>query len=142
MIPLSEVSAGEHRDLEGYWLGLRAGELRAPRCRNCGRYSWPPRPACPWCKSKELQWELLPAHGRIFPWTVVHHTTLEEFKELIPYTVALIEITSADIRVIGHVRADPAAVDFGQSVTWVVDTTDRAVPGVFWIPDESSLGGA
>jgi uncharacterized OB-fold protein len=72
----------------------------------------------------------------------VHHTTLEEFKELIPYTVALIEITSADIRVIGHVRADPAAVDFGQSVTWVVDTTDRAVPGVFWIPDESSLGGA
>jgi hypothetical protein len=35
----------------------------------------------------------------------------------------------------GHVRADPAAIDFGQSVIWTVDTTGCSVPAVFWIPD-------
>jgi uncharacterized OB-fold protein len=73
--------------------------------------------------------------GGIFTWTVVHHTTLKEFKALTPYVVALIEVPAAGIRMMGHVQADPAGINFGQPVTWAVDPTGRSVPAVFWIPD-------
>lgn len=134
MTSLLPPAAGEHRDLDGYWAGLSAGELRAPKCRACLLFNWPPRAACPHCGAVTPAWERLPAIGRVYTWTVVHHTTLEAFKAMTPYVVALIDIPEAGIRLIGHVREAPAAINFGTPLNWRVDQTGAQVPGVFWIP--------
>jgi len=132
--PLTPAAADQHRDLAGYWAGLSAGELRAPWCSGCCRFTWPPRPACLHCGAADLGWERLPETGRIFTWTVVHYTSLEDFRALTPYVVALIDVPEAEVRLVGHVRADPAAVDFGTWLTWRVDSGGGGVPAVFWIP--------
>lgn len=134
MKPLTPALADEHRDLAGYWAGLSAGELRAPRCGACRRFTWPPRGACPRCEAAELIWERLPDTGRIFTWTVVHHTTLEDFKALAPYVVALIDVPGADVRMVGYVRAAPEAIGFDSPLTWRVGQAGGGVPRVFWIP--------
>lgn len=56
-----------------YWEGFRAGELRLPRCEDCGEYHWYPKPACPKCGSRDISWETVDGQGTLFTWVGVEY---------------------------------------------------------------------
>lgn len=108
----------ESSDLAGFHGGVAAGELRVPRCSGCERAHWPPRPACPHCLGRDLDWVRPPAVGRLFTWTVVGHTRQPESREHVPYPVGMIAFPELGIRMIGRLDIDLAELDFDLPVRW------------------------
>ena len=75
-----------------YWDALKEGRLTFQRCRNCS-HSWlPPRAECPECLAGEWDWTAAAGKGRVVSWVIYHHAYHEEFKERLPYNVALVEL--------------------------------------------------
>ena len=46
--------------------------LRAVRCRRCGEVIYPPKKACPFCGSRDLEEVTLPRRGRIVTYTTIN----------------------------------------------------------------------
>lgn len=42
---------------EGFWEGIRAGELRVQQCDGCGLLRHYPQPLCPECHDRRFHWE-------------------------------------------------------------------------------------
>lgn len=59
-------------DTRPYWDGARAGVLRLPKCRDCGRIAFPPKPICPDCRSATLDWTDLSGAGTMKGWSQLH----------------------------------------------------------------------
>ncbi len=49
-------------ETQPFWDGTAVGEIRLPRCLSCRRTHFYPRPICPHCHGRELEW--ITATGR------------------------------------------------------------------------------
>ncbi|MGH7804578.1 MAG: Zn-ribbon domain-containing OB-fold protein [Candidatus Binatia bacterium] len=79
-------------ELAPFWEGCRAGELRIPRCRACGRFVWYPQLTCRGCGAQEHEWTRVSGRGSLFTWTVVHRAFLPGFERRVPFVTALVEL--------------------------------------------------
>ena len=79
-------------DTAPYWEGLRQGQFLVQRCRGCGKKRHYPRPVCDACYSLESDWVAIGGEGTLQSWTVCRHAFLPEFKEQLPYVVAIAEL--------------------------------------------------
>ena len=75
-----------------FWEGCRAGELRVPRCRDCGRWVWYPASACPECGGGQHEWTRVSGRGRLFTWVTVHRAFLPGYEDRVPFVTALVEL--------------------------------------------------
>lgn len=95
-------------ELEGFFEGARAGELRLQRCDGCGTWRHPPKPACPACQSLRWTWTVTSGRGRIWSWTVVHQSAVPQFAERVPYDVVLVEPDDAPgVHIVGNLVDGP-----------------------------------
>lgn len=85
-----------------YWEYCRKHELRVPKCRRCRRHIWPALPACPNDLSEDLEWVPVSTVGTISSWVVYHRVYHSEFKEVVPYICANIELPEG-IRMTGNI---------------------------------------
>ena len=91
-----------------FWEGCRAGELRIPRCRDCGRWVWYPASACPECGGGRQEWTRVSGRGRLFTWVRVHRAFLPGYKDRVPFLTALVELEEdARLRLATFLRAVP-----------------------------------
>ncbi|HYM32671.1 MAG TPA: Zn-ribbon domain-containing OB-fold protein [Candidatus Cybelea sp.] len=74
-----------------FWDGLLAGEFRTTRCASCGKASFPPKPFCPHCWSREVVWIDLKPFGTIYSQTVVHASPAV-FAHEAPYRLCIIDL--------------------------------------------------
>jgi uncharacterized protein len=79
-------------DSAPFWDGLLRNEFLVQQCRQCGRKRHYPRPVCDACHSMEADWVAIAGEGTIVSWTVCHHAYLPEFKQQVPYVVAIAEL--------------------------------------------------
>jgi uncharacterized OB-fold protein len=79
-------------DSAPFWDGLARGEFLVQCCRRCGTRRHYPRPVCAACHSMEADWVAIPGEGAIVSWTVCHHAYLPEFRDQVPYVVAIAEL--------------------------------------------------
>ena len=63
---------------------LAEGRIMGSRCRGCGVISLPPRPICPECGGRDLEWTELEGRGTIRAYTVIH-IPLTRMKDRCPY---------------------------------------------------------
>jgi uncharacterized protein len=77
---------------QGFWDAAERGELAIQRCANCRVYQHPPRPVCRACGGTDLGFEPVSGEGRIWSWTVTHHSVLKGFEAAIPYSCLIIEL--------------------------------------------------
>jgi len=92
-----------------FWEGIAEGVLRVQRCGACGRHVFYPRAVCPFCAASELDWVDASGRGRIHSYTVVHRAP-PEYREEVPYVVALVELDEGVRMMTRLVDVEPAEV--------------------------------
>lgn len=74
--------------LAPYWDGVKAGELRLPRCSGCGNWQWYPLESGPCCPGARFEWQALAPTARVFTFTKVCKPLLPGVTE--PYFSGLV----------------------------------------------------
>ena len=75
-----------------FWEAAKQHRLVVQRCRECGYFNHPPRPACDACQSQQLQFEPVSGQGTIYSFTVMHQPNVAGFEDQIPYINILVEL--------------------------------------------------
>jgi uncharacterized protein len=128
MRPLPDVDDPQNAP---FWAGTQRNELRMQKCLVCGYVRWPPGPLCPECQSPDSDWTPVEPRGTLYSYATYHRAFDSAFAAVIPYTVALIELSSGP-RMYGMLVSEPADALIDSPVEAVfVRVTDR-VTFVHW----------
>ena len=102
---------------ESYWDGCAKGELRYQCCTKCERVQCIPRSLCEKCQSTDLQWRVSARIGTVLSFTTVHRAPLPVFKEMVPYVIAIVDM-SEGFRVMANAlpAVQQAALTIGSRV--------------------------
>jgi hypothetical protein len=124
-----------------YWEATRSRRLVLPWCTPCDRPFWYPRAACPVCLGTDIEWREATGQGTVYAVSVQHNAALPEFKDHVPYTVALVELDEGVRFMSNIVTSDPTDVAVGQRVrlSWEPIDDGRAL-AVFEPEEEKSSG--
>jgi len=77
--------------IESFYSFLKESKLMGAKCSICGKILVPPRPMCPECLKKKLQWKRLQTQGKLLTYSIIHISP-ERFKTLTPYAVGIVEL--------------------------------------------------
>jgi len=77
--------------IEEFYKFVNQGRLVGARCKRCGELLVPPRPMCPKCFSKDLEFKELPKQGKLLTYTIIHISP-ERFQKLTPYAVGIVKL--------------------------------------------------
>jgi uncharacterized OB-fold protein len=115
-----------------FWDGLGEGRLLIQHCSGCGRWVWPAAWSCPGCHGRELDWEEVPAKGRVYTWTRTWQPFIPEFAELVPYVTVVVELDGADgTRLVGILLGDDSRdPELGEPLEGVIQPTSELTSGV------------
>src|SRR5436309_1065880 len=103
-------------ETQPFWDGCARGELLLQRCRQCGTVWHTPSPLCPNCLSTDYEWTPASGRGTVYTYSVVHHAFRPLWEELVPYIVAVIELTEGPHLVSNLVDIAPEDVRIGMEV--------------------------
>jgi len=119
------------RDAENgpYWDALAAGRHTFQRCRFCANAWLPPRRECPRCLRDDWRWEDAGGDARLISWVVYHTAFHPAFKDRLPYTVAVVELTEGPRLISNIVGADPESLRIDQPLRLAIEREGNvAVP--------------
>ena len=114
--------------VENFYRFVGERKLMGARCKRCGKVIVPPRPICPECYSRDLEWVELSGKGTVETFTIIHvPTLLFEGKE--PYAVAIVKLDEGP-KIPGVVQgvASPDQLKIGDRVHVEFDTNPQKVP--------------
>jgi hypothetical protein len=74
-----------------FWEGAKRGELRIQRCRACSRAYFYPRPFCPNCSSRDVEWFTASGRGKLHTY-VINHRPAYGFQDAAPYVIAIVQL--------------------------------------------------
>ncbi len=94
-----------------FFAAAAAGELRIPRCEECGTYVWYPQETCP-ADGGALVWTQVSGRASLFSWAIVRRAFLPAFDDKVPFVTALVALDE-----------DPAV----RLATYIVDTEAGAL---------------
>lgn len=109
--PLPEIDP----DSRPFWEAATRHELAFQRCEDCGRAVFYPRNICPHCQGQRLTWTTSAGRGTIHSYTVARKPAGPAFVDLVPLTVALIDLDEG-YRMMSNVLGDPDRVSIGATV--------------------------
>jgi uncharacterized OB-fold protein len=101
--PLLPVT--DDRDTGGFFEAARRGELVVRACSSCGTVLHVPRAYCRACGSWDGEWRPVAGTGTLHTWTVVDHQVHPGYP--VPYTVVLVDLDDAPVRLVGHLPGSP-----------------------------------
>ena len=78
-------------ETEEFWAGARRGELRIQRCRSCGKAYFFPRPFCPNCSSKDVEWFTASGKAKLYSYVIAHRAAYG-FEDYAPYAIAVVQL--------------------------------------------------
>ncbi|HML02286.1 MAG TPA: Zn-ribbon domain-containing OB-fold protein [Candidatus Bathyarchaeia archaeon] len=77
--------------IESFYKFVKEKKVMEAQCSKCGQLILPPRPMCPKCLSKDLEWKESPKQGKLLTYTVIH-VSPQQFQSLAPYAVGIVEL--------------------------------------------------
>ena len=93
--------------------------LIGSKCLQCGEVFFPMRVICPKCRRKgQLEPIKFNGNGKIMSYSVIH-TPTDEFKNISPYAVAIIELEEGAKITSQIVDCNPDEIEIGQGVELV-----------------------
>lgn len=109
-LPLPEISPAN----SAFWDGADKGRLLLLRCRECGRFRFPPTPACKACLAMESAWEPVSGKGQIWSWAVYHRAYFPGAQ--VPYTVAIVQLAEGPLMATNIIGSEESALRIGAKV--------------------------
>ena len=94
-----------------FWDAARERRLLIQACDDCGTRYFYPRPLCPSCLSRQVQWIEASGRGRLHTF-VINHRPPRGFPVAAPFVIGIVELDEGP-RMMAHivdVAADPAAL--------------------------------
>ena len=106
-----------NQDTMEFWKGCRREVLLIQKCRDCGKYRYEPRAACPYCLSSDVRWVKASGKGKVYSYVIYRYPPFPEWAEEIPYVVGLIELKDCGIRMVSNIiGCEPEEVEIGMDV--------------------------
>lgn len=90
-----------------YWDAAREEKLVLQRCRKCHTYRALPSYLCQACGHDESEWTEVDGAGQVATFSIVHRAPTPEFREHVPYVVALIDL-DVGARMMSNIVGDDA----------------------------------
>ncbi len=84
-----------------FWVACDQGQLRFQVCVNCRQPKFFPRGHCVNCNSHQIEWRSSQGIGTIFSITQVQRAPTDEFRALVPYAIALVDLVEG-VRIMAH----------------------------------------
>ncbi|MBM3140461.1 MAG: Zn-ribbon domain-containing OB-fold protein [Chloroflexi bacterium] len=83
--PLPEATP----ETKEFWDGMKRHELRIQRCEDCSQHYFYPRPFCPICHSRNVEWRTASGKGKLHTYVIAHrgHPAFDA-----PYVIAMVEL--------------------------------------------------
>ncbi len=104
--------------------------LKALKCRRCGEVIYPPKRACPYCGSRDLEEVALPRRGKVITYTVIN-VPIEGFPK--PTVIAVADLGGA--KVMAQVVEGAEELVEGAEVEVVLGKVGRTVEGLeYYMP--------
>jgi uncharacterized OB-fold protein len=89
--------------------------MEAGKCTGCGEIQFPPRRICPECGKRDFETVTLADQGEIETFTVIH-VAPDEFTDLAPYAVGLVNLDDG-VKIMCQIAdIDLDAIEIGQRV--------------------------
>jgi uncharacterized OB-fold protein len=104
-----------------FWSATKAGELRFPRCVNCGSWVYPIATMCQACWSDNLRWDRVTGRGSVSSWVVYHRAFDPSFAEDVPYAVVQVDLEEGMRLISNLVDVEPGDIVAGLPVEAVFD---------------------
>ena len=116
-------------DSRPFWDAAREGRLLIQRCTDCGLAQFFPRSRCVRCDGG-VEWAEAAGDGTVYSYTVVHRAPHESLAPLVPYVVALVDL-SEGVRMMSRLRgvsADEARIGLPVQVAFERLTDEISLP--------------
>jgi hypothetical protein len=99
-----------------YWREVpQRYRMEAGKCTACGEIHFPPRRVCMECGKREFETVVLPDTGKVITWTVIR-VAPDEFTDLAPYAVCLVELDNG-VKIMSQlVDIDLETIELGMPV--------------------------
>ena len=78
-------------ETQPFWDGCAAGELCIQRCTDCGKPYFYPRPVCPACGSRNVEWFTASGRATLYSY-VINHRAAPGFAGDVPYAIAVVQL--------------------------------------------------
>ena len=120
---LSQLAIAPSPDAAPFWEACRRHELSLPWCRRCERSFFYPRPLCPVCGTRDLEWRRASGRGRLHAFCIQHRSAVPGLRDAVPFVTGIVELEEGP-RLMSFVTGagcDPAAIacDMEVEVTFV-----------------------
>ena len=114
-----------------FWEGAQRGELRIQRCRSCGKAYFYPRPFCPHCSSRDVEWFTASGKAKLYSY-VINHRAPPHFQDWAPYVIAVVELEEGPRMMTNIIGVEPAPehlpIDLPLQVTWQRENDTITLP--------------
>jgi uncharacterized protein len=119
---------------ERFWQGLRDGVLQTTRCCQCTYMTFPPKPVCPQCWSRAVEWVELSGRGTLYSFTEVSAAPAM-FAAEAPYVLCLVDLDEG-VRCLSRILARWDELEPDMRVRMVVRETEPVRLFDFVIDDD------
>ena len=89
-----------------FWEGTKNRQLRVQRCHDCEKFFFYPRPLCPFCLSRNVEWRTVSGRGKLHTFTINYragrHAPFEG-----PFVIAIVELEEGPRLMTNLVDVDP-----------------------------------
>lgn len=77
-----------------FWDAAREGRLVMQTCRHCGTVSFPPKPWCIECGSRDIDWADVGPGGTVYSFTISRSVAMNwpAWQEQLPIVLALVDV--------------------------------------------------
>lgn len=113
------------------------GRLVLPRCAQCGRHQWPPRPLCRRCGGDDFVQAEVAGRATLYSWMTAFRAPLPDLADDVPYTVGIVTLDLPEqLRMAGRIGApaQQAALFAGQRLTVSFEQAHGGCPIAVWTP--------
>ncbi|WP_442283792.1 Zn-ribbon domain-containing OB-fold protein [Variovorax sp. M-6] len=106
---------------ERHWNAAKEGRLMAPRCADCQRLHWYPRPFCPFCFG-DVEWEAVSGRG------VIYSVSVTRRAGPVAYAIAYVTLDEGFTLMTNIVDCDLDTLTIGQRVELCFKPAEDGTP--------------
>ncbi len=109
-------------ETQEFWDGLKRHELRVQQCQDCQQHYFYPRPFCPNCWSRNVEWTTVSGNGKLETY-VINHRPARGFQDEAPYVIAVVSLDEGPrlMTNLVNVEAEPDQLPADMAVEIVYD---------------------